>query len=87
MPQYARLNLAQGERAQMLAALRRARYGYLLALHVLLLCAAGHTPTEIATKHILVVSIITGIGFLAPWGLVRLIAWIIEGFRSDRLIR
>src|SRR5215471_11338376 len=33
----------------MRAALRRARYGYLLALHVLLLCAAGRTPTEIAT--------------------------------------
>jgi transposase len=33
----------------MLAELRRARYGYLLALHILLLCAAGHTPTEIAT--------------------------------------
>ncbi|MGE0683794.1 MAG: IS630 family transposase [Candidatus Binatia bacterium] len=33
----------------MLAELRRARYGYLLALHVLLLCAAGRTPTEIAT--------------------------------------
>jgi transposase len=33
----------------MLAALRRARYGYLLALHVLLLCAAGKTPTEIAS--------------------------------------
>ena len=32
----------------MLAALRRARSGYLLALHVLLLCAAGRTPTEIA---------------------------------------
>ena len=32
----------------MLAALRRARYGYLLALHVLLLCVAGRTPTEIA---------------------------------------
>ena len=29
--------------------MRRARYGYLLALHVLLLCAAGRTPTEIAT--------------------------------------
>src|SRR5439155_11227556 len=28
--------------------LRRARYGYLLALHVLLLCAAGRNPTEIA---------------------------------------
>ena len=32
----------------MLAQLRQARYGYLLALHVLLLCAAGRTPTEIA---------------------------------------
>jgi transposase len=32
----------------MLAALRRARYGYLLTLHLLLLCAAGRTPTEIA---------------------------------------
>jgi transposase len=32
----------------MLAELRRARYGYLLALHLLLLCAAGRTPTEIA---------------------------------------
>lgn len=32
----------------MLAELRRARYGYLLALHLLLLCTAGHTPSEIA---------------------------------------
>lgn len=32
----------------MLAELRHARYGSLLALHVLLLCAAGRTPTEIA---------------------------------------
>lgn len=32
----------------MLAELRRARYGYLLALHVLLLGAAGRSPTEIA---------------------------------------
>jgi transposase len=32
----------------MLAELRRARYGYLLALHLLLLGAAGHTPAEIA---------------------------------------
>src|SRR5438270_4082020 len=32
----------------MVAELRRARYGYLLALHLLLLCAAGRTPTEIA---------------------------------------
>jgi transposase len=32
----------------MLTELRRARYGYLLALHILLLCAAQRTPTEIA---------------------------------------
>lgn len=32
----------------MLAAIRRARYGYLLALHILLLCAKGKTPTDIA---------------------------------------
>ena len=32
----------------MLAELRQARYGALLAVHVLLLCAAGRTPTEIA---------------------------------------
>src|SRR5215467_7740733 len=32
----------------MRAILRRARYGYLLAFHILLLCAAGRNPTEIA---------------------------------------
>ena len=32
----------------MLAAVRRARYSYLLAMHILLLCAAQRTPTEIA---------------------------------------
>jgi len=36
------------EQARMLAELRRARYGYLLALHLLLLCAAGRTPSEVA---------------------------------------
>jgi transposase len=36
------------EQAQMLAEVRRARYGYLLAFHILLLCAAQRTPTEIA---------------------------------------
>jgi transposase len=36
------------EQARMMAELRRARYGYLLALHLLLLCAAGRTPSEIA---------------------------------------
>jgi len=32
----------------MRAELRRARYGYVLALHLLLLCAAGRTPSEVA---------------------------------------
>jgi putative transposase len=36
------------EQAQMVAEVRRARYGYLLALHILLLCAAQRSPTEIA---------------------------------------
>ena len=48
MPDTTLLDIPQEEQDQMLAALRRARYGYLLALHVLLLCAAGHHPTEIA---------------------------------------
>ena len=49
MPDTTLLDIPQAEQDQMLAALRRARYGYLLALHVLLLCAAGRHPTEIAT--------------------------------------
>jgi putative transposase len=36
------------EQEQLLFELRRARYGYWLALHILLLCAAGYTPTQIA---------------------------------------
>jgi len=43
------LDIPQSEQDWMLAEVRRARYGYVLALHVLLLCAAGRTPTEIAT--------------------------------------
>jgi len=35
--------------AQMLMELRQARYGHLLALHILLWCASGRTPSEIAT--------------------------------------
>jgi putative transposase len=42
------LDIPPEEQAQRLAVLRRVRYGSLLALHVLLLCAAGRTPTEIA---------------------------------------
>ena len=48
MPQSTVVDLPPEERTHMLAALRRARYGYLLALHILLLCTAGRTPTEIA---------------------------------------
>src|SRR5262245_42390944 len=48
MPQSTVVDLPPEEHTQMLAALRRARYGYLLALHILLLCTAGRTPTEIA---------------------------------------
>jgi transposase len=36
------------EQARMRAELRRARYGHLLALHLLLLCATGRTPSEVA---------------------------------------
>ena len=48
MPATTILDVPPSEQDQMLATLRRARYGYLLALHVLLLCAAGHKATEIA---------------------------------------
>jgi transposase len=48
MPTSTVVEIPLEEQAQMLAALRRARYGYLLALHILLLCAAGRTPTDIA---------------------------------------
>jgi hypothetical protein len=49
VPKTTLLDIPPAEQAQMLAALRRARYGYLLALHGLLLCAVGRTPTEMAT--------------------------------------
>jgi transposase len=42
------LEIPVPEQEQMLAQLRAARYGHLLALHVLLLCAAGWGPTAIA---------------------------------------
>ena len=42
------VEIPPAEQAQLLAEVRRARYGYLLALHILLLCAAQRTPTEIA---------------------------------------
>src|SRR3954449_5702673 len=43
------LEIPRQEQDWMLAELRHARRGCILTLHVLLLCAAGRTPTEIAT--------------------------------------
>jgi putative transposase len=48
MPKSTFVELPAEEHRQILAALRRARYGYLLALHILWLCAAGRKPTMIA---------------------------------------
>ena len=48
MPTSTVVDLPQEAQSQMLATLRRARYGYLLALHILLLCATGRKPTMIA---------------------------------------
>jgi putative transposase len=48
MPKSPFVDIPQEEQSQMLTALRRARYGYRLALHILLLCATGRTPTAIA---------------------------------------
>jgi hypothetical protein len=48
MPTSTFVKIPEEEQAQMRAARRRARYGYLLARHILLLCAVGRHPTEIA---------------------------------------
>lgn len=48
MPGSTILEIPEPEQERMRAELRRSRYNYLLALHVLLLCAAGKTPTQIA---------------------------------------
>jgi transposase len=49
VPSSTILDLPPPEQEWRLAEVRRARCGYLLALHVLRLCAAGRTPTESAT--------------------------------------
>ena len=49
MPRPTIVEIPPEEQARMRAGLRRARYGYLLALHLLLLCAAGRTPSEVAS--------------------------------------
>jgi transposase len=48
VPSTTLLEIPLEEQAQMRAILRRARYGSLLVFHILLLCAAGRNPTEIA---------------------------------------
>lgn len=48
MPRPTIVEIPPEEQVRMRAELRRARYGYLLALHLLLLCAAGRTPSEVA---------------------------------------
>ena len=48
MPSTTLLEISPAEQVQMRAILRRARYGYLLAFHIIRRCAAGRTPTEIA---------------------------------------
>jgi transposase len=48
VPRTTIVDISPAEQAHLLAEVRRARYGYLLALHILLLCAAQQTPTEIA---------------------------------------
>ena len=47
MPRTTLIEMAPEEQAPMLAEIRRARHGYVLALQILLLCAAQRTPTEI----------------------------------------
>lgn len=49
MPGKTILEIPLAEQEQMLRELRAVRYGYLLALHILVLCAHGRTPSEIAS--------------------------------------
>jgi hypothetical protein len=48
VPRPTIVEISPAEQVRMRVELRRARYGYLLALHLLLLCAAGRTPSEVA---------------------------------------
>jgi transposase len=47
VPRTTIIEIAPEEQARILAALRRERYGYELAWHILLLCSAQRSPTEI----------------------------------------
>ena len=51
MPKNPVVEIPLEQHGPMLAALRRTRYGDLLALHRLLWCAAGRTPTAIAAAR------------------------------------
>jgi transposase len=48
VPKTTIVEIPPAEQAHILAELRRARYRYVLAWHLLLLCAAQRTPTEMA---------------------------------------
>ena len=48
MPKATIVDIPMAEQVRMRAEIRRARYGHLLAVHLLLLCAAGRSPSEIA---------------------------------------
>jgi hypothetical protein len=48
MPSTTLLEIPPEEQVQRRAVRRRTRYGSLLACHLLLLCAAGRNPTELA---------------------------------------
>jgi transposase len=48
MPGSTIIEIPEATQALMLQELRSARYGFLLTIHILLLCAAGKNPTEIA---------------------------------------
>ena len=48
MPGQTIVEIPAETQAQMLGELRQARYGHLLAIHILLLCATGRRPSEIA---------------------------------------
>jgi transposase len=48
MPGSTIIEIPEATQALMLKELRSARYGFLLTIHILLLCAAGKNPTEIA---------------------------------------
>ena len=48
MPSTTLLEISPAAQAQMRVIRRRTRYGDLLAFHILLLCAAGRNPPEIA---------------------------------------